>query len=1376
MKRSKLTIFLAVLIIPAVLSASSFSFQGEVGYSTKVYNEEGYRTYDYSNLSDKWVVITGDEPTSITKTNVVLTLFPSSILQLGGKGADFYLVDGHCIIQTNLVNESVSVSTPVNFYTLDGISTISITSTEAEESVFSLVGTAQSYDTLNKKSSQISKTGYNYNSQTDIEQANIPETIVKEPTVYNENIFGANYQIEIRNDQALVASEKEFNVDALKKALEDYNQIFKIADDKLAVTVDFKPRTSDEVILSTLKEIVTDYNDIISPREYSESILGYNFSIKMKDGKAEILYPESIQKEQILNAVSSLNLVSNDFMLSLLDNSIAEVTYPKNISDETALAWFKANFKNYVSSLKTENEEIVPIEEEPRQYNFNVAGYDFNASFTDSNVIIKYPEIISNDEINEIVNSLKENSALYSINFIGNSTAEISYSDIVKDQEAIDLFKSAVSNYISNLEKPLETRDYVFTAANYQFDAKFSDGNVILTYPENIDRSEVIKVLKSLDLDPTKYSLTINMDSSISATYPISIDDNDAINWFKNQLTTYIANMNAPVVVEEEIQPQEEAVSLVAEKPTESIQGGEKRTVIDFGVRAKFLLESDDFKVEAVPFFRYNSFQLGLRLPLSFTERLNQKWLSPDLTDWKKTLNYFSIFIDSVHFGSLDSNAYLSIDRYTPFDFDFGSVYRGQNPLWESEKLGLYHQLDTNYFDYQLFVDDLSFNNILNGKSQFAGGRLAYTISNKTPISIGVGILGKINADNTTNLFTSADLDISFLNTPNNYFGVKIFAMGDISNILTDYSAEISLRGRAGIFSMEAGVAYNNSTRFTSMKNYTPLSVIDYNGNTKAFDIVTQIAIDGKAVKFSAYYDLPFLISPFTLIESKDILEINSTINIKNMALTVGYSHYGIFEDIKNSNWSNLIDDTKTSAFIKFASSFYPLDLYARFDLTSIASNPSIKSSFGGKLDFSKSSIETLTQQEETKNEETKSKFNGNLSTSYLYRGGAYYMGLSPVVNYNSNNFSIGLGSEIWFDLASGNLNWFNTDSTVFDFGAGQTGLRKIFDLFGDSLQLIDHITIGNTNSKFYLDVSKDNIFSDIKPFLYETFIHDNTILVSPYLNAKVKLNTTSFRSLMYIEDIYSPSKAGFLTGFRINSDKLPIWFETGASIDAQFIDNTNNKINLYPQVGLELPIGKNDDNNRTYLDVKVTSGINFELDNGDQKYDLNTILSNYIGSASFNIFRPNWNLAIASGVHSLDDTDSRNLNAFGKVSFGFDTNWISMNTSYRLDYAINGSTVGFRTDNDHFAIDGTLSFGIMKFTAGYTKTGFVNTITNYTGLRDLLFTNGSLYFSGMITLGNLELTGKILSGSIMEDSTSVNKEIPDVAKTSLIVGAKFSF
>lgn len=855
------------------------------------------------------------------------------------------------------------------------------------------------------------------------------------------------------------------------------------------------------------------------------------------------------------------------------------------------------------------------------------------------------------------------------------------------------------------------------------------------------------------------------------------------------------------------------------------------------------------------PYLTYGTMRLGLQATVGTTGSL--AW--DDLTGTVKfdTSSPLSIaasvarFIEYFRIGTTSGRFNLNADTTSPLTFGINSMMGGLDHRFsDTDELSLYTQVNTASYGHQLYFDDLYLQGLLEGGTQSGGIRFRFTPLKSYPFSVAASslvVLSKTSGTFVADLYPGIDLSFPLVNTRklrlNLNVGGALYMQAapdfDITDVFdadgADFSAKFpNLLASAGIeasFSsvrIGATLAFNHGKAVSNLINDTRFS-----GTPMTSGDVLDFMIDGSysvgALKIDGSWNVPFsMAGPFGIADlagdtngrKADVSSLTLSYSGKKWSFGAGIQQIDMIGSYRSLFASGASFSTRVASFLD--PDYTDIFGYAAYDTgavrldaklstasetngqTSLGFSPVID--MGMTVRFDSDSIAKFGKTE-SGTESGQVAVSGNVGVMYMNRrfsatpspadSNDQVLMLSPTIQLDTDNFSLGLGIEVGFSLGYNTfldrMSWYRPRGDwQYDFGfLGNNGMStfwKAFDMATDLFNLVEHFTFGTAQSSFMIRMDRTTALT----FSGGALVNDILPAVeSPYFSALTLYNSLStkyFGYELFVDDMTCPTLAGLAVMGRPTAGTYPFGIGVSAVLQAE---QKLYEMRLYPAVDMVFPIM--DDMS---FEAHVATAARFSDTDGNAflLLDSNGSLRNYLVSGAMNGRFGGFGLSAAVGIQSgmlsygmFDEFYIRNSRSilgdetaastlFGDIGAQYDGGGLSVRTGYLAAFDLTGFS-GIDSIQDKFDLQLTYLGSKIDISAGFVKRDLLSALNSFSGsgapllttLKGFFISDDAILYGQLdVKAGNATLSGRISTTQAYE----MNGNATGTIKPTIAMGA----
>ena len=848
----------------------------------------------------------------------------------------------------------------------------------------------------------------------------------------------------------------------------------------------------------------------------------------------------------------------------------------------------------------------------------------------------------------------------------------------------------------------------------------------------------------------------------------------------------------APAPEKREETPSSEAPLTVSTKSSITADTAETPTVSEFGVRLGYdavrenVVASGDvyhgFSVK--PFLTVLKAQIGLQAYFLTDGSLIDPQTAPytnlnpsfDTGLFDMTRSALS-FLDYLIIGDETDPFYLVIDDHTPITFGDGYLVNGLavRDTFLGEKLGLYMKADVGAFGMEAFADDLYMNALDEGENQTGGLRFTFDLGDSFTLGVGSLVtsdrsLGDITAYPTLDArFTLSDTrtrSTSLFLGLSTTLDIRPFDIAPMFNEsgseLLDKFANFQAAGgidlRLNRFNMRLLGSYINAVDpllgLGSLNSTLYSGVRMVEAGNPYFSFATEMSYAGDRLAIEASYSVPVAYDFSRILELHDRAGTSADtfrggISYENGSFTasMGLQRVGFLSGIEDllafSDLPDLLSNTYdlltanglAQPYASLSLTAGPAQLYA--DLLFEADGTSLLK-LGADLTMGKraaAQIAPLETPEAPAQSAVSVGMKYDVHKGFRSGHDVFLMSFAPYAGFEKEGFALRLSPYITFDPSDYSL-YSHSYTDAFTFGAdGASTFTTVYDIFSDSMALIDMMRIGEEDDTFFVELARDTQYSN-GPFIDSVDASIDSDL-QKQLAMTARLDTAVFDAYMYVNNLVMPQFAEI--GMSVTpSASYRAEIEVSSLFEAKLTE-TEKRVYAVPSLSIGLPVIGNGDSGIA-LDLQGSALLAYDLTDGFFVLSFDSSapafldkIKNYYayGGLSFSTGTLHGSVGasvrngmLLSGMYNslylreresligaYDDVydgsyvyDGIELGAQGKLAL--DTDLIDISASYTIPFS---TALDFETDADLAQITASLTSGNFTFDAQYSRRGLWN-------------------------------------------------------------------
>ncbi|MBN2859984.1 MAG: hypothetical protein JXK93_06965, partial [Sphaerochaetaceae bacterium] len=903
------------------------------------------------------------------------------------------------------------------------------------------------------------------------------------------------------------------------------------------------------------------------------------------------------------------------------------------------------------------------------------------------------------------------------------------------------------------------------------------------------------------------------------------------------------------VPAEKEAKPSSEAPLTVSTKSSITADTEETPLVSEFGVRLGYdavrenVVSSGDvyhgFSVK--PFITVLKAQLGLQAYFLTDGSLIDPQSSPytnlnpsfDSGLFDMTRSALS-FLDYLIIGDETDPFYLVIDDHSPITFGEGYMVNGLavRETFLGENLGLYMKAQVGAVGLEAFADDLYLNALDASEKQTGGLRFTFTLGKAFTLGIGSLVTSDRSIDEVT-VYPSVDVRFTLndtrtrstslllgLSTTLNLrpFSIDPLFDADGSEILDKFSNFQATGGidlRLNQFNMRFLGSYINAA--DPVLALGSLNSTQYSGQRMVedgnpyFSFATEMTYTGEALALEASYTIPVAYDFSRILELDatpgtyaDIFRGGASYEKGLFKASMGLQRVGFLSGIEEmlsfTDLSALLSNTYdlltanglAQPYASLSLGVGPAMLYA--DLLFETDGTSLLK-IGADLTLGKSTaLQSSVQKSQETDEQNPISIGMRYDVHKGFRSGhdLFLMAFAPYAGYEREGFAIRISPYITFDPSDYSI-YSHSYTDAFTFGSTSSStFATAYDIFSDSMALIDLLQIGEEGNTFFLSLDREGKYSN-GPFVdsVDTLI-DSDLQRQLAMNAT--LDTGVFDAYMYVNNLVMPQFADI--GMSITPSAA---YQAEIGLSSLFeadLTETTKRAYAVPSLSIGLPIIGNRESG-LFLDLQGSALLSYDTTDGLSILSFDSsepafldkfknyyaygglsfaseTLHGYVGASVKNgmLTSSMYNSLYLRERESLLDTydavyggtyvyDGIEFDASGAIAL--DTDLIDITASYTVPVS---SGFAFETDADLAQITASLTTGNFTFDAQYSRRGLWDAFQT-----DVLDSSDSLVGRAITFLLNDETYASV-AAKYMMDNFSLHTRVGSYTDLQAVSGS----
>ncbi|MFW5484669.1 MAG: hypothetical protein ACOCJN_00750 [Spirochaetaceae bacterium JB067] len=904
---------------------------------------------------------------------------------------------------------------------------------------------------------------------------------------------------------------------------------------------------------------------------------------------------------------------------------------------------------------------------------------------------------------------------------------------------------------------------------------KVSDDPIVSTYISSLRKS---------------YAAIDKVEEVAEKTVEISASPAAAVKEPVKQVAEAPEKEQEKQVAEFEVKTSETKITTSSEKPP---------LILDYGIKTSFVATKDNVLsnesiktgISINPYIQIANTRLGLQAFYLTSGSLFAP-LSSDVNNLTigsgtvNTLRGILRFVDYFYVGDENDNFYVVMDDSSPITYNNGYIVNdlavASGPY--EENLGLYAKARLGKLSLEAFVDDMYLTDIASSGFQNGGVNVGYEILPSFTLSLGSVINASRTLDDITAYPTidfewalkdTRTLQVTLFSGLTTTFDIAPFSITPLYDstgaTLLDQFSNFQITGGLNI-----GTLNWDLTFLASAENYDDPMVAFGSLNSTAFSGTRMLedtglyftflasgTYTGDKVSFNASYQVP-VTDDFTGIVpldsdssvTGDIASISMSYSGNGYTGEIGIERVGFisaFSDILDfsDGFEGLLSDTLTlltedTLAYPYVSVSYTEGIFTLYADLSFLTDGTSRATIGTTLDLGKN-VEFIEPVEYESADSLDVSF--DLGTSYTrgFVSGSddNYISIDPTLTVSDENFSVGIGPHLTVDPETPSL-YYHSLSSPYSFSSGYSStLGKTFDIVTDIASLIDHVTIGDTSSENFFELSRENTYS------MGPLISSMDSLVDSELQSKLALESsidTKYVDLeMYVNDLttwqlgamnigISPFEnygaelnlSGVVSAKLSSSEKQ---FDILPTIEGvlPIIDKETNKLSVYGGFTTLVGYDTTDGFSQMFYNSSVSSflarfnnymfhaGFSSQVD----RFSAGVEVSMQEGAVSNNMFNSLFSRDRASILADFDaawadptTSDGRTYTA--SASLGYEGDAFKLNAMYSVPMTTSFSLI---EDEDLIQLQGSVDLDWVTLSATYARTGLIDAAQTFLGSSD---------------------------------------------------------
>ena len=466
-------------------------------------------------------------------------------------------------------------------------------------------------------------------------------------------------------------------------------------------------------------------------------------------------------------------------------------------------------------------------------------------------------------------------------------------------------------------------------------------------------------------------------------------------------------------------------------------------------------------------------------------------------------LPFLSSFINSLNYRGRFLT--FDLDRSTPLAGDRAGLFEGVVHQWDGleEKLSLNFMLDTEFFDFRSYADDLSFSSQDDDALILSGNVLSFTLSRAWPVEIAFEFFSAVsyNKKENSTFYPILFVDAPLVNVSDISFGLRFGMLGRMKSLSLDefinseksyfLSIPFSIKDdemSLGVYFQHDGVYYNLFN-----ENYKP----DTERDSIAVFFDSDLAFDRFKLNINTFISLDK--SDLKLIYDNSYLDVAVSFKLGNIDFLMGARKQNLFEydDFLSTSDFYLGMDLETGSIV------------SEFLIRYKNGHPEI--GFSSSLAFI--DVDNNVYRDYIPEKLLSLQF--DLGFENYFEAGLYF-NISPILTFRNDDLILSFRIPIYLELLEGSMRMVSLKADPwFDMWRKNDSIEDVYDSVTDIFSLIERISIGKSeDSIFYIDASRDERKSDVFFENYSSF---------DALSLNMGFNFYNLDFGIYVDDMESP-------------------------------------------------------------------------------------------------------------------------------------------------------------------------------------------------------------------------------------------------------------
>ena len=466
-------------------------------------------------------------------------------------------------------------------------------------------------------------------------------------------------------------------------------------------------------------------------------------------------------------------------------------------------------------------------------------------------------------------------------------------------------------------------------------------------------------------------------------------------------------------------------------------------------------------------------------------------------------LPFLSSFINSINYNGKHVN--LDLDRSTPLMGDKAGLFEGVVHQWDGleERLSLNFTIDTDFFFFRSYADDLSFSSDDDNALILSGNVLSFTLSRAWPVEIALEFFSAIryNKSDSSSFFPILFIDAPLINISDFSFGLRFGMLGKMEKLTLDEffnnqkSYFLSIPFSFGDDEMSAGVYFQHDGLYYNLfnENYKPSSRED----SIAVFFDSDLNFDFFKLNINTFINLDR--NTMMLIYDSSYLDVALSFRLGNIDFMLGARKQNLFE----------YDDFLSTSDFYLGMDLETGSIFSEFLIRYKNGHPQI--GFSSSLAFI--DVDNNVYRDYIPSKPITLQF--DLGFENYFEAGLYF-NISPILTFENDEFSLSFRIPLYLELGDGSMRLISLKADPwFDMWQKNDNLNDIYDSITDMFALIEEIKIGDMeNSLFFIDASRDEKKNEV-------FFENYSSFDALALNMGFNFYNLDFG--LYVDDLESP-------------------------------------------------------------------------------------------------------------------------------------------------------------------------------------------------------------------------------------------------------------